>query len=54
MPNPKRMQIPSRFFATNLGQLLLAPPLGEKKILAIDPGFRSGCKIVLDEKGIFV
>lgn len=39
-------------FAQNLGQLLLAPPLGEKRILAIDPGFRSGCKIVcLDEKG---
>ncbi|WP_353083412.1 Tex family protein [Flavobacterium sp.] len=39
-------------FAGNLGQLLLAPPLGEKRILAIDPGFRSGCKIVcLDEKG---
>ena len=39
-------------FATNLSQLLLAPPLGEKRILAIDPGYRSGCKIVcLDEKG---
>ena len=39
-------------FASNLSQLLLAPPLGEKRILAIDPGFRSGCKIVcLDEKG---
>src|SRR5690606_19571672 len=39
-------------FATNLSQLLLAPPLGEKRILAIDPGFRSGCKVVcLDEKG---
>lgn len=39
-------------FANNLEQLLLAPPLGEKRILAIDPGFRSGCKIVcLDEKG---
>jgi uncharacterized protein len=39
-------------FAGNLGQLLLAPPLGEKRILAIDPGFRSGCKIVcLDENG---
>ena len=39
-------------FATNLSQLLLAPPLGQKRILAIDPGFRSGCKIVcLDEKG---
>ncbi|MEO8254363.1 MAG: Tex-like N-terminal domain-containing protein, partial [Flavobacterium sp.] len=41
-----------KVFANNLGQLLLAPPLGEKRILAIDPGFRSGCKIVcLDEKG---
>ena len=39
-------------FANNLGQLLLAQPLGEKRILAIDPGFRSGCKVVcLDEKG---
>jgi uncharacterized protein len=39
-------------FATNLSQLLLAAPLGEKRILAIDPGYRSGCKIVcLDEKG---
>lgn len=39
-------------FAGNLGQLLLAPPLGEKRVLAIDPGFRSGCKVVcLDEKG---
>lgn len=39
-------------FAGNLGQLLLAPPLGAKRILAIDPGFRSGCKVVcLDEKG---
>ncbi|AEW86552.1 RNA-binding transcriptional accessory protein [Flavobacterium columnare NBRC 100251 = ATCC 23463] len=39
-------------FASNLSQLLLAPPLGEKRILAIDPGFRTGCKVVcLDEKG---
>lgn len=39
-------------FSENLRQLLLAPPLGEKRILAIDPGFKSGCKIVcLDEKG---
>ncbi|WP_294733542.1 Tex family protein [uncultured Flavobacterium sp.] len=39
-------------FAENLGQLLLAPPLGGKRILAIDPGYRSGCKVVcLDEKG---
>ena len=39
-------------FSENLSQLLLAPPLGEKRILAIDPGYKSGCKIVcLDEKG---
>lgn len=39
-------------FAQNLSQLLLAPPLGEKRILAIDPGYRSGCKVVcLDQKG---
>lgn len=39
-------------FSNNLKQLLLAAPLGEKRILAIDPGYRSGCKIVcLDEKG---
>lgn len=39
-------------FAANLSQLLLAPPLGQKRILGIDPGFRSGCKIVcLDEQG---
>ncbi len=33
-------------FADNLEQLLLAPPLGQKKILAIDPGYRTGCKVV--------
>lgn len=39
-------------FAENLKQLLLASPLGEKRILAIDPGFRTGCKVVcLDEQG---
>ncbi len=39
-------------FADNLRQLLLAPPLGEKNILAIDPGFRTGCKVVcLDRYG---
>ena len=39
-------------FSENLRQLLLAPPLGEKRILAIDPGYRSGCKVIcLDEKG---
>ena len=39
-------------FAENLNQLLLAAPLGEKRSLAIDPGYKTGCKIVcLDEKG---
>jgi uncharacterized protein len=39
-------------FAKNLKQLLLGPPLGQKRILAIDPGFKSGCKVVcLDEQG---
>ncbi|WP_374363732.1 Tex family protein [Cloacibacterium sp.] len=39
-------------FAENLQQLLLAAPLGEKRILAIDPGYRTGCKVVcIDEKG---
>ena len=39
-------------FSENLTQLLLASPLGEKRILAIDPGYRTGCKVVcLDEKG---
>ncbi|MCG8377039.1 MAG: RNA-binding transcriptional accessory protein, partial [Chlorobiales bacterium] len=41
-----------RVFAENLRQLLLASPLGQKRILAIDPGFRTGCKVVcLDEQG---
>ena len=41
-----------RVFADNLRQLLLAPPLGEKNVLAIDPGFRTGCKVVcLDRQG---
>ncbi len=39
-------------FSKNLRQLLLAPPLGEKRVLAIDPGFRTGCKVVcLDKQG---
>jgi len=39
-------------FAKNLKQLLLGSPLGEKRVLAIDPGFRSGCKVVcLDAQG---
>jgi uncharacterized protein len=41
-----------KVFAENLRQLLLAPPLGQKNILAIDPGFRTGCKLVcLDKNG---
>ncbi len=41
-----------KVFALNLKQLLLAPPLGQKNVMAIDPGFRSGCKIVcLDPQG---
>lgn len=41
-----------KVFATNLRQLLLGAPLGEKRILAIDPGYKSGCKVVcLDEQG---
>ncbi|MFA5218161.1 MAG: Tex-like N-terminal domain-containing protein, partial [Bacteroidales bacterium] len=44
-----------RVFADNLQQLLLMPPLGEKSILAIDPGFRTGCKVVcLDKQGNLV
>ena len=39
-------------FASNLKQLLLAPPLGQKRIMGIDPGFRTGCKVVcLDAQG---
>ncbi|MDR0333761.1 MAG: RNA-binding transcriptional accessory protein [Dysgonamonadaceae bacterium] len=39
-------------FAENLRQLLLAPPLGQQRILGIDPGYRTGCKLVcLDEQG---
>lgn len=41
-----------RVFAGNLRQLLLAPPLGQKRVIGIDPGFRTGCKIVcLDAQG---
>ncbi|MFK7903581.1 MAG: Tex family protein [Chitinophagales bacterium] len=39
-------------FTTNLRELLLSPPLGQKNVMAIDPGFRTGCKIVcLDKQG---
>ena len=41
-----------RVFTENLRQLLLSPPLGQKRVLAIDPGFRTGCKVVcLDAQG---
>ncbi|MDR0750311.1 MAG: RNA-binding transcriptional accessory protein [Tannerellaceae bacterium] len=41
-----------RVFAGNLRQLLLAPPLGQKRVLGIDPGYRTGCKLVcLDAQG---
>jgi uncharacterized protein len=41
-----------KVFANNLRQLLLAPPLGQKRILAIDPGYQTGCKVVcLDREG---
>ena len=41
-----------RVFAENLRQLLLAPPLGQKRVMGIDPGFRTGCKVIcLDAQG---
>ena len=41
-----------RIFGDNLRQLLLAPPVGQRRVMAIDPGFRTGCKVVcLDEQG---
>ena len=51
--NKEKADIESiKVFSSNLMQLLLAPPLGQKRMLAIDPGFRTGCKIVcLDAQG---
>jgi len=44
-----------RVFAENLRQLLLAPPLGQKRVLGVDPGYRTGCKLVcLDSQGNLV
>ena len=44
-----------KVFAENLRQLLLAPPMGQKRVLAIDPGFRTGCKVVvLSETGVLL
>ncbi len=41
-----------RIFVKNLEQLLMSPPLGQKRVLALDPGFRTGCKVVcLDAEG---
>jgi len=48
----KADEISIKVFGENLKQLLLSAPLGEKRIMAIDPGFRTGCKVVcLDETG---
>jgi len=48
-------EVATRVFADNLRQLLLASPLGQKSLLAIDPGLRTGCKIaVLDSLGKFI
>ncbi len=50
----KADQIAIDVFAQNVQQLLMAPPLGQKAVLAIDPGFRTGCKAVcLDRQGNF-
>ena len=44
-----------RVFGENLRQLLLSPPVGQKRVMAIDPGFRTGCKVVcLDEHGLLL
>ncbi|WP_068702581.1 Tex family protein [Paludibacter jiangxiensis] len=44
-----------RVFAENLKQLLLAAPLGQKRVMGVDPGFRTGCKIVcLNEQGVLL
>jgi len=51
----KADEIAISVFAENLKQLLLASPLGEKRILALDPGFKSGCKLVcLDAQGALI
>lgn len=53
MATKKRADVEAiRVFVENLRQLLLAPPLGQKNVLAVDPGFRTGCKVVcLDRQG---
>lgn len=48
----KADEVAIKVFVDNLRQLLMAPPLGQKRVLAIDPGFRTGCKVVvLDQYG---
>ncbi len=52
MYKEKADEVAIRVFTENLRQLLMAPPLGQKRVLAVDPGFRTGCKIViLDQHG---
>lgn len=51
----KADEVAVKVFAENLRQLLLAAPLGKKRVLALDPGFRTGCKVViLNELGALV
>ncbi|GAB3171131.1 Tex family protein [Telluribacter humicola] len=51
----KADQYAIQIFTENLRQLLLASPLGQKRVLAVDPGYRTGCKtVVLDERGSLV
>lgn len=51
----KADQYAIQIFTENLRQLLLASPLGQKRVLAVDPGYRTGCKVVvLDERGALV
>ena len=51
----KADQVAVKVFAENLRQLLLAAPLGQKRVLALDPGFRTGCKVViLNEYGALI
>ncbi len=51
----KADEVAVRVFAENLRQLLLAAPLGKKRVLALDPGFRTGCKVViLNEFGALI
>jgi len=43
---------PYAFFVRNLRETLMAPPLGQRAVLAVDPGYRTGCKVVcLDPQG---